>query len=65
MCRGFVQMTRTTRLRRITLHFSHRILTDGRTFIGYIAAFTGEPTICACVAVEPTDVIAFDRAGLR
>jgi thioredoxin reductase (NADPH) len=38
---------------------------DGRTFIGDIAAFTGEPTICACVAVEPTDVIAFDRAGLR
>ena len=38
---------------------------DGRTFIGDIAAFTGEPTISACVAVEPTDVIAFDRAGLR
>jgi thioredoxin reductase (NADPH) len=38
---------------------------DARTFIGDIAAFTGEPTICACVAVEPTDVIAFDRAGLR
>ena len=34
---------------------------DGRTFIGDIAAFTGEPTISACVAVEPTDVIAFDR----
>jgi hypothetical protein len=26
-------MTRTTPLRRITLHFSHRVLTDGRTFI--------------------------------
>jgi thioredoxin reductase (NADPH) len=38
---------------------------DGPTFIGDIAAFTGEPTISACVAVEPTDVIAFDRAGLR
>ena len=38
---------------------------DSRTFIGDIAAFTGEPTISACVAVEPTDVIAFDRAGLR
>ena len=36
---------------------------DSRTFIGDIAAFTGEPTISACVAVEPTDVIAFDRAG--
>ncbi len=38
---------------------------DSRTFIGDIAAFTGEPTISACVAVEPTAVIAFDRAGLR
>jgi thioredoxin reductase (NADPH) len=38
---------------------------DSRTFIGDIAAFTGEPTISACVAVEPTDVIEFDRSGLR
>jgi thioredoxin reductase (NADPH) len=38
---------------------------DGRTFIGEIAAFTGEPTLSACVAVEPTDVIVFDRYGLR
>ena len=38
---------------------------DGRTFIGDIAAFTGEPTLSACVAVEPTDVIMFDRSGLR
>ena len=38
---------------------------DSRTFIGDIAVFTGEPTICACVAVEPTDVIVFDRSALR
>jgi thioredoxin reductase (NADPH) len=38
---------------------------DARTFIGDIAAFTGEPTISACVAVEPTDTIAFDRGQLR
>jgi thioredoxin reductase (NADPH) len=38
---------------------------DSRTFIGDIAVFTGEPTISACVAVEPTDVIEFDRSGLR
>jgi thioredoxin reductase (NADPH) len=38
---------------------------DSRTYIGDIAAFTGEPTISACVAVQPTDVIAFDRDGLR
>jgi len=35
------------------------------TFIGDIAAFTGEPTISGCVAVEPTDVIAFERPALR
>jgi thioredoxin reductase (NADPH) len=38
---------------------------DARTFIGEIAAFTGEPTLSACVAVESTDVIMFDRPGLR
>jgi thioredoxin reductase (NADPH) len=38
---------------------------DGGTFVGDIAAFTGEPTISACVAVETTDVIEFDRAALR
>jgi thioredoxin reductase (NADPH) len=38
---------------------------DSRTFIGDIAMFTGEPTIATCIAAEPTDVIAFDRAGLR
>jgi thioredoxin reductase (NADPH) len=38
---------------------------DSHTFIGDIAAFTGEPTISACVAVEPTDTIAFERSGLR
>jgi thioredoxin reductase (NADPH) len=38
---------------------------DSRTIIGDIAMFTGEPTIAACVAAEPTDVIMFDRSGLR
>src|SRR6201986_73410 len=38
---------------------------DSRKFIGDIAVFTGEPTISACVAVEATDVIEFDRAKLR
>src|SRR4051794_6693690 len=38
---------------------------DSRTFIGDIAAFTGEPTISACVAVDTTHVIQFDKAGLR
>jgi thioredoxin reductase (NADPH) len=35
------------------------------SFIGDIAMFTGEPTIAACVAAEPTEVIAFDRTKLR
>ncbi len=43
----------------------HIAQADARTFIGDIAAFTGEPTISACVAVEPTDVIVFGRPGLR
>src|SRR5215510_6894308 len=43
----------------------HVAQADSRTFIGDIAAFTGEPTISACVAVEPTDVIAFERVALR
>jgi thioredoxin reductase (NADPH) len=38
---------------------------DAGTFLGDIATFTGEPSIAACVAAEPTDVIAFDRAALR
>jgi thioredoxin reductase (NADPH) len=38
---------------------------DSRTFIGDIAVFTGEPTISACVAIESTDVIEFDRSKLQ
>jgi thioredoxin reductase (NADPH) len=44
------------------VHFAQA---DSRTFIGDISMFTGEPTINACVAVEQTDVIMFDRSGLR
>ena len=43
----------------------HVAQADPGTFIGDIAIFTGEPTISACVAVEPTEVIAFDRGELR
>jgi thioredoxin reductase (NADPH) len=43
----------------------HVAQADGGTFVGDIAAFTGEPTLSACVAIELTNVIAFDRAGLR
>src|SRR5215213_8198665 len=43
----------------------HIAQADGGTFIGDIAVFTGEPSISACVAVEPTDVLVFDRAQLR
>ena len=43
----------------------HIAQADAGTFIGDIAIFTGEPTISACVAVEPTDVVMFDRGALR
>jgi thioredoxin reductase (NADPH) len=43
----------------------HIAQADSRTFVGDIAAFTGEPTVSACVAVEETDVIEFDRFALR
>jgi thioredoxin reductase (NADPH) len=43
----------------------HVAQADSRTFIGDIAVFTGEPTLSACVAIEPTEVIEFDRPGLR
>ncbi|HEY6780587.1 MAG TPA: FAD-dependent oxidoreductase, partial [Thermoleophilaceae bacterium] len=43
----------------------HVAQADGGTFIGDIAIFTGEPTISACVAIEPTDTLVFDRGGLR
>ncbi|MDX6555955.1 MAG: thioredoxin reductase [Miltoncostaeaceae bacterium] len=38
---------------------------DAGTFAGDIATFTGEPAMACCVAAERTDVIAFDRPGLR
>ena len=44
------------------LHFAEA---DAGTFIGDIAVFTGEPTLSACVAVEPTEVIVFERGALR
>jgi thioredoxin reductase (NADPH) len=44
------------------LHFAEA---DAGTFIGDIAVFTGEPTLSACVAVEPTETIVFDRPALR
>ena len=43
----------------------HIAQVDSRTFVGDIAAFTGEPTVSACVAVETTDVIELDRGSLR
>ena len=43
----------------------HIAQVDSRTFVGDIAAFTGEPTVSAAVAVETTDVIEFDRESLR
>ena len=38
---------------------------DGGTFIGDVSMFTGEPTVAAGVAVEPTSTIVFERPQLR
>jgi thioredoxin reductase (NADPH) len=38
---------------------------DSGTFVGDIAIFTGEPTIQAAFAAEPTEVVSFDRECLR
>lgn len=35
------------------------------TFVGDVAMFTGEPTIAACVAAEPTSVLVMPRSELR
>jgi thioredoxin reductase (NADPH) len=43
----------------------HVAAADGGTYIGDIAAFTGEPTISAAVAVEPTEALVFPRGKLR
>jgi thioredoxin reductase (NADPH) len=38
---------------------------DGGTFIGDVSMFTGEPTLAAGVAVEPTSTIVFEQPQLR
>jgi thioredoxin reductase (NADPH) len=43
----------------------HVAAADAGTYIGDIAAFTGEPTISAAVAVEPTEALVFERGKLR
>ena len=43
----------------------HVAAAGARTYIGDIAAFTGEPTISAAVAVEPTEALVFERSALR
>jgi len=43
----------------------HVAAADAGTYIGDIAAFTGEPTITAAVAVEETEALVFPREKLR
>jgi thioredoxin reductase (NADPH) len=43
----------------------HVAAADAGTYIGDIAAFTGEPTISAAIAVEPTETLVFERGALR
>src|SRR5689334_4092350 len=44
---------------------AHDAEADAGTCIGDNAAFTAEPTISACVAVEPTTTLAVERPQLR
>src|SRR5581483_9143127 len=50
--RGIVQMTRTAPWRRITLHFSHIFLTDGRTFTTCSLVPVGDATTAQVVRSE-------------
>jgi len=43
----------------------HVAAADAGTYIGDIAAFTGEPTISAAVATEETEALVFEREQLR
>jgi thioredoxin reductase (NADPH) len=43
----------------------HVAAAEAGTYIGDIAAFTGEPTISAAVATEPTEALVFEREALR
>ena len=38
---------------------------DDHTYLGELATFTGEPSMARCIALEPTDVIVFERGELR
>jgi hypothetical protein len=46
----FWQITNTTPLRRMTLHFSHIGLTDGRTFMIPFRRLSGDPALAAARA---------------
>jgi len=46
----FWQITNTTPLRRMTLHFSHIGLTDGLTFMIPFRLFSGDPALAAARA---------------
>jgi hypothetical protein len=43
LCRGFLQITRTTFFRFTILHASQSLFTDGRTFINSIVDLTKNP----------------------
>src|SRR6185436_20870417 len=43
LCRGFLQMMRVTPCRLMILQCSHRVLTDGRTFMALLLEPVGDP----------------------
>ena len=49
LCLGFVQITRTTPLRWMTLQLSHIFFTEARTFIAFSHPFVGK-LVCRLAA---------------
>jgi hypothetical protein len=54
----FWQITNTTPLRRMTLHFSHIGLTDGLTFMIPFRRLSGDPALAAARAAATESWIA-------
>src|SRR6185295_17506486 len=67
LCRGFLQMIRTTPERRTTLQCSQRVLTDGLTFIvlgrGTLAGIPSSPPLSRSLFEPVCDAAAREVVG--